>query len=73
MASATDSLYVGYGDCPVGTQWIGRVGNINGKLVFVTVEDMKDGDLNYTCHILEDKYQDLLKDRVKNNIETIEQ
>lgn len=73
MASATDSLYVGYGDCPVGTHWLGRVGNINGKLVFVTAEDMKDGDLFYTCKVLGDEYWDLFADSVKNTFETVDQ
>ena len=71
MPSATDSLYVGYGDCPVGTQWLGRVGNVNGKLVFVTAEDIKDGDLVYTCYVVEDEYQTLLNDHVTWNFETV--
>lgn len=71
LPSATDSLYVGYGDCPVGTHWLGRVGNINGKLVFVKADDMKDDDLIYTCYVLEDEYQDLMKDSVKNNFEIV--
>ena len=72
LPSATDSLYVGYGDCPVGTQWIGRVGNINGKLVFVTAEDMKDGDLIYTCLVVGDEYQDLMNKSVSRTFETVE-
>ena len=73
LPSATDSLYVGYGDCPVGTQWLGRVGNINGELVFVTAEDMKDGDLVYTCYVVGDEYQNLLNDRVTRTFETVNQ
>ena len=71
MPSATDSLYVGYGDCPVGTQWIGRVGNVNGKLVFVSAEDMKDGDLLYTCYVVGDEYQDLMNKSVSRTFEAV--
>ena len=73
MPSATDSLYVGYGDCPVGTQWLGRLGNVNGKVVFVTAEDMKDGDLVYTCYVVGEEYQTLLNDHVTWNFETVNQ
>lgn len=73
MSSATESIRVGYEDCPVGTDWIGVIGNINGFLVFVDREDMKDeDDLQYTCYVLKDEYQDLLKNGVKNTFETVE-
>ena len=73
MSNATDSIYVGYEDCPVGTDWIGVVGNINGCLVFVDREEMKnDDDLQYTCYVLNDEYQDLLKNGVKNTFETVQ-
>ena len=73
MSSATESIRVGYEDCPVGTDWIGVIGNINGFLVFVDREDMKDeDDLQYTCYVLKDEYQALLKNGVKNTFETVE-
>ncbi|MBQ9086057.1 MAG: hypothetical protein IJY47_02600 [Clostridia bacterium] len=35
VMNAVKSIKVGYEDCPVGTDWIGSFGNINGKLVFI--------------------------------------
>lgn len=69
--NATKDIYVGYGDCPVGTDRIGSVGNINGSLVFIKAEDMKNGDLQYTCYILNDEYQDLYANSVQRTFETV--
>lgn len=57
--AATKEIHVGYGDCPVATDWIGAFGNINGYLVFIKAADMKDQDLEYTCYILKSEYQEL--------------
>lgn len=62
--SATKEIHIGYGDCPVGTDWIGAFGNINGHLVFIKAEDMKDRDLEYTCYILKGEYQELYNESV---------
>lgn len=70
--NATNDIYVGYEDCPVGTDRIGSIGNINGSLVFIKAEDMKNGDLQYTCYILNDEYQDLFEDSVKYTFATVE-
>ena len=66
------SIRIGYEDCPVGTDWIGCFGNINGKLVFIKVDDYVDGDLKYTCYILKDEYQDLYNDSVNQNFLIVE-
>jgi hypothetical protein len=68
--NATKDLYVGYEDCPVGTDRIGSIGNINGYLVFIAAEDMKDADLQYTCYILHEEYQDLYANSVQGTFET---
>ena len=64
-------IKIGYENCPVGTDWIGCFGNINGKLVFIEADDYADGDLKYTCYILKDAYQELFKDSVNKNFEII--
>lgn len=69
--NATKDIYVGYEDCPVGTERVGFIGNINGSLVFIKAEDMKNGDLQYTCYILNDEYQDLYADSVQQTFETV--
>lgn len=68
--NATKSIYVGYEDCPVGTEWIGAIGNINDRLVFIKTEDMKDGDLRYTCYILNSEYQELYSESVYRTFQT---
>ncbi len=69
--NATKDIYVGYEDCPIGTDWIGSIGNINGHLVFVKAEDIKDRDRKYTCYILKEEYQDLYADSVHRTFETV--
>ena len=71
--NATQYIFVGYEDCPVGTDVIGKFGNINGKLVFIKSENfnIKEYDLKYTCYILKDEYQELFKDNVNNEFEVI--
>ena len=71
IASATSSIYVGYEDCPVGTELIGYFGNINGKLVFIKAEDIRDNDTVYTCYILKEKYQSLYKNDPNKNFTVI--
>ena len=71
--NATQYIFVGYEDCPVGTDVIGKFGKINGKLVFIKSEDfnIKEYDLKYTCYILKDEYQELFKDNVNNEFVAI--
>lgn len=69
--NATKSIQLGYEDCPVGTDWIGAIGNINGYLVFVKAEEMRNEDLQYTCYILQDEYQELYSDSVKNTFDAV--
>ena len=69
--NATKDIYVGYEDCPVGTDRIGAIGNINGHLVFIKTEDLKNGDLQYTCYILNDEYQDLYANSVQRTFDTV--
>ena len=71
--SAAKSIYVGYGDCPVGTEWIGEFGNINGYLVFIKAADMKDQYLTYTCYILKDEYQGLFQESVHKTFPAVEE
>lgn len=72
IANATESIYVGYEDCPVGTDWLGYMGNINGHLVFIEKEDVREEDLRYTCYILKDEYQKLYENGVHNVFERVE-
>lgn len=59
--SATDYIWVGYNDCPVGTDRIGKLGKINGKLVFIKIKefDFNEYDRKFTCYIIKDEYQEL--------------
>lgn len=61
IEKATRFIWVGYEDCPVGTDRIGKFGNINGKLVFIKIKDFNIDryDLKYTCYIIKDEYQEL--------------
>lgn len=59
--NATDYIWVGYNDCPVGTDPIGKLGKINGKLVFIKIKDFdfNEYDRKFTCYIIKDEYQEL--------------
>lgn len=71
--NAMKNVYVGYEDCPVGTDQIGSIGNINGRLVFIAEEELVNGgDLQYTCHVLKDEYQALYADGVQRTFEIVE-
>lgn len=58
---ATNYIWVGYENCPVGTDIIGKFGKINEKLVFIKEKDfsINEFDLKYTCYIIKDEYQEL--------------
>ena len=63
VTEATEYIFVGYEDCPVGTDVIGKFGIINRKLVFIKDEELIEEDLKYTCYILKEEYYALFKDR----------
>ena len=63
--------YIGYENCPVGTDWLGAIGNINGQLVFIYRNDLNEEDLQYTCYVLQDEYQELYESSVHLTFETI--
>ena len=69
--NAIKSIKVGYEDCPVGTDWLGSIGNINGYLVFVEAEDLRESNLEYTCHVLHEEYQKLYENSVKKEFEAL--
>lgn len=60
--NATQYIWVGYENCPVGTDRIRKFGTINGKLVFIKEKDFSihEFDLKYTCYIIQDEYQKIL-------------
>lgn len=70
--NATMDIYVGYGDCPVGTDRIGVIGNINGQLVFIKADDIKNDDLQCTCYVLNKEYQELYSDSVHRSFDSVE-
>ena len=72
ISNGTKNIYVGYEDCPVGTDWIGCLGNINDRLVFIKEEDVRDEDLRYTCYILKDEYQGLYENGVHNTFKRVD-
>lgn len=55
-------IYIGYEDCPVGTEWIGMIGYVNGKLVYVkpTERIYKDtgapDEQIYCCYVIPSLY-----------------
>ncbi|MDD4163720.1 MAG: hypothetical protein PHD46_00155 [Eubacteriales bacterium] len=70
--NATKEIFVGYGNCPVGTDKIGVCGNINGQLVYIAFEDLVDSNLQYRCFILKDEFQNILKDSVHKTFDVSE-
>ena len=61
ITNATRFIWVGYEDCPVGTDRIGALGKINGKLVFIKMKDFNidNPSRKFTCYIIKDEYQEL--------------
>lgn len=57
-------VYVGYNGCPVGTEYIGMVGNINGKMVYIrpTKQEREENGVpkeqEYCCYVIPDEYVD---------------
>lgn len=45
-------VYVGFKDCPVGTKYIGMVGNINDKLVYIKPTRYEFSEQIYCCYII---------------------
>lgn len=70
--NAVKPIKIGYEDCPVGTDWIGSFGMINGFLVFIDAEDLKENNLEYTCYILKHEYRDLYENGAQHTFKGIE-
>jgi hypothetical protein len=69
--NAVEPIKIGYEDCPVGTDWIGSFGMINGFLVFIEAEDLKENNLEYTCYILKHEYRDLYENGAQHTFKGI--
>ena len=69
--NAIKTVKVGYEDCPVGTDWLGGIGNINGYLVFVEAEDLRESNVEYYCYVLQEEYQKLYENSVKKEFEAL--
>lgn len=69
--NATKSVYFGYEDCPLGTDFIGGIGIINEQLVFIKKSSLKSCELIYTCYILNDEYQHLFESSGNTTFEVI--
>ena len=64
-------ITIGYNDCPVGTQFKGVIGNINGKWVFIYPEDIGHikttyPETKYECHIIPERFEDVFDDIAKS-------
>ncbi len=64
-------ITVGYNDCPVGTQFEGMIGNINGKWVFIYPEDVGFVDKTYPekkfeCHIIPERFESVFDNIAKS-------
>lgn len=60
-------IYVGYNDCPIGTQKFGFIGNINDKWCFLypdieTNNSRERRVETYECNIIPEKYANVLSD-----------
>ena len=68
----TDAIYryarnvaAGYEDCPIATQFVGYLGNINGKWVFIPPTEIRFENNGYVerefvCHVIPEEYHDIL-------------
>ena len=60
-------VYVGYEDCPVGTEYIGMVGYVNDELVYIKPTERKYTDTGapdeqiYCCYIIPGKYKNVFE------------
>lgn len=64
-------ITIGYNDCPVGTQFEGVIGNINGKWVFIYPDDIGHikttyPETKYECHIIPERFEDVFDDIAKS-------
>lgn len=61
------SVYVGYEDCPVGTEYIGMVGYVNDELVYIKPTEYKYTDTVapdeqiYCCYIIPSQYKNVFE------------
>lgn len=64
-------ITIGYNDCPVGTQFEGVIGNINGKWVFIYPQDVghikpSSPETTYECHIIPERLTGVFDDMAKS-------
>lgn len=61
-----ESIYIGYENCPVGTEYIGMIGYINDELVYIKPTERlhaSDGSFakqTYYCYIIPGQYKTIL-------------
>lgn len=63
-----NDIYVGYNGCPVGTQWLGCIGDINGKLVFIPASEntLKPGvEQIFECDVIPSQYEKMLTEYIQ--------
>lgn len=74
-------VYIGYDDCPVGTEYIGMIGYINEKLVYIKpTERIYSGNGSpeeqiYYCYIIPNQYKaalDIYPYYIKDSIDIVE-
>ncbi len=65
-------IFVGYEGCPVGTQLMGFIGNINDKWVLIKTDydevwkSIKNSELKvYECNVISDEYTTVLAESKK--------
>ncbi|MBE6560379.1 MAG: hypothetical protein E7662_04580 [Ruminococcaceae bacterium] len=60
----TKSVSVGYEDCPIATDFVGYLGQINGEWVFIFPTEIRydNGyvERDFVCHIIPEKYDSVL-------------
>lgn len=60
----TEDVYIGYENCPVGTEYIGMVGYVNDKFVYIKPTERKYKDSGapdeqiYCCYIIPSEYKE---------------
>jgi hypothetical protein len=60
-----ESVSVGYEGCPIATQFVGYLGNINEKWIFIPPTEIRyenDGyvEREFVCYVIPEKYHDIL-------------
>lgn len=60
-----ESVSVGYEGCPIATKFVGYLGNINGKWIFIPPTEIhyeNDGyvEREFVCYVIPERYHDIL-------------